>query len=203
MVRERLLPDDARRCIAEAVSRCEQPATFDALRLEIAACPADRAAELTVQLENFQTERMQLMEQLRSVLADQTLGVHAKEESLLRLALQDRNMDKALRDLRAGVVKIYEKKHPELKPRQLQKQLKELFAELSKIRVKHQADFAKTIDAFIREELPGYHLLVEKQTQLEQLIRETTLDPNKCAERILEMNNELDRVVSPHAERLF
>ena len=121
--------------------------TFDALRLEIAACPADRAAELTVQLENFQTERMQLMEQLRSVLADQTLGVHAKEESLLRLALQDRNMDKALRDLRAGVVKIYEKKHPELKPRQLQKQLKELFAELSKIRVKHQADFAKTIDA--------------------------------------------------------
>lgn len=203
MVRERLLPEDARRCIAEAVSRCEQPATFDALRFEIAACPADRAAELTVQLENFQTERMQLMEQLRSVLADQTLGVHAKEESLLRLALQDRNMDKALRDLRAGVVKIYEKKHPELKPRQLQKQLKELFAELSKIRVKHQADFAKTIDAFIREELPGYHLLVEKQTQLEQLIRETTLDPNKCAERILEMNNELAREVSPHAERLF
>ena len=65
MVRERLLPEDARRCVAEAVSRCEQPATFDALRLEIAACPADRAAELTVQLENFQTERMQLMEQLR------------------------------------------------------------------------------------------------------------------------------------------
>lgn len=203
MARERLLPEDARRCIAEAVRRCEQPATFDAMRLEIATFPADRAAELTMQLENFQAERMQLLEQLRSVLTDQTLGVHVKEESLLRLALQDRNLDKALRDLRVGVVKILEKKHPEQKPRQLHERLKELFAELSKIRVKRQADFTKAIDTFIREELPGYHLVVEKQTQLEQLIRETTPDPKQCAERILEMNNELSREVSPCAERLF
>ena len=203
LVRERLLPEDARRCIAEAAKRCELPATFNALHLEIAACPADRAAELTAQLESFQTERMQLLEQLRCILADRTLDVHAKEESLLRLALQDRNLDKALRDLRAGVVKIYEKKHPELKPRQLHEQLKELFEELQNIRVQLQNEFAKIIDTFIQEELPGYHLVVEKQSQLEQLIRETTPDPKQCAERILEMNNELARQVSPHAERLF
>ena len=46
-------------------------------------------------------------------------------------------------------------------------------------------------------------MVVEKQSQLEQLIRETTPDPKQCAERILEMNNELARQVSPHAERLF
>ena len=203
LVRERLLPEDARRCIAEAAKRCELPATFNALRFEIAACPADRAAELTAQLESFQTERMQLLEQLRCILADRTLDVHAKEESLLRLALQDRNLDKALRDLRHGILKIYEKQHPELKPKQLHTQLKELFEELQNIRVQLQNEFAKIIDTFIQEKLPGYHLVVEKQSQLEQLIRETTPDPKQCAERILEMNNELARQVSPHAERLF
>lgn len=203
MARERLLPEDARRCIAEAARRCEQPSTFAALRLEIAACPAERASELTLQLENFQAERGQLLEQLRSVLADQNLSVHAKEESLLRLALQNRDMDKALRDLRQGVLKIYERNHPDIKPKQLQGRIQELFEELSKVRVQRQAEFAKTIKSFIQEELPGYHLVVEKQTQLEQLIREITPEPEKYAERILNVNNEVASQLSPHAERIF
>ena len=203
MAQERLLPEDARRCIAEAAKRCEQPATFEALRLEIVACSTGQATELSLQLDNFQTEQGQLLEQLRNVLADQTLSIHAKEESLLRIALQDRNMDNALRNLRQGILKIYEKQHPELKPKQLHDRIKELFEALSKVQAQRQAELAKTIDSFIAEELPDYHLIVEKQTQLEQLIRETTPDPKKCAERILEMNNELARQVSPHAERLF
>lgn len=203
MARERLLPEDARRCIAEAVRRCEQPRSFAALRLEIAAAPAQQAAELTGHLENFQAERVQLLEQLRKVLGDSTLSAHAKEESVLRLALQDRGMDKALRDLRQGILKLDESQHPDLKPRQLHERLKELFAALKNIREQRQAEFFKTIDTFIQDELPGYHLVVEKQTQLEELIREITPDPGKVAERLLDVNNEVASRLSPHAELIF
>lgn len=52
------------------------------------------------------------MVRLQEILADRGLTVHAKEETLLRLALEDKELDKAIRDLRRGVVNILEEEHP-------------------------------------------------------------------------------------------
>lgn len=63
------------------------------------------------------------MVRLQEILADRGLTVHAKEETLLRLALEDKELDKAIRDLRRGVVNILEEEHPDMKYGALRKEL--------------------------------------------------------------------------------
>ena len=82
MARERLLPEDARRSIAEAVQRCGLP-TFEGLIREIGILAPERSATLLPALERFRQERGDLLERLQSVLADSCLTNHAKEEVLL------------------------------------------------------------------------------------------------------------------------
>lgn len=203
MAAERLFPVDARRCVAEAAARCQPPLTVAALELEISRCPAERAAVLKSQLDVFRSERRMVLEHLRGVLQDQTLGLHPKEDALLRLALEDRDLNRALRDFRPRVLKILEQQYPDTHDRQLRNRLQELLKGLQELRMERQKDFSEAIDLFIREELPGYSPIVERQSQLEQLIRETVPDPEKCAERILDMNNELANRLFPHAQRYF
>ena len=143
------------------------------------------------------------MVRLQEILADRGLTVHAKEETLLRLALEDKELDKAIRDLRRGVVNILEEEHPDMKYGALRKELGEIFEGLEKVQIERQAELAKAIEGFLASELPDYHVVVEKQSQLEQLLRELTPDQDKYAERLLDANNELMRQLSPHSERLF
>lgn len=140
---------------------------------------------------------------MQEILADRGLTVHAKEETLLRLALEDKELDKAIRDLRRGVVNILEEEHPDMKYGALRKELGEIFEGLEKVQIERQAELAKAIEGFLASELPDYHVVVEKQSQLEQLLRELTPDQDKYAERLLDANNELMRQLSPHSERLF
>ena len=72
---------------------------------------------------------------------------------------------------------------------------------LEKVQIERQAELAKAIEGFLASELPDYHVVDEKQSQLEQLLRELTPDLDKYAERLLDANNELMRQLSPHSQR--
>ena len=203
MARERLLPEDARKCIAEVAKRCERPQDFASLKNQLLGLEPERVKTLTANLDSYVAERGQQMVRLQEILADKGLSVHAKEETLLRLAMEDKELDKAIRDLRRGVVNILEEEHPDMKYAALRKELGEIFEGLEKVQIERQAELAKAVEGFLASELPDYHVVVEKQSQLEQLLRELTPDQDKYAERLLDANNELMRQLSPHSERLF
>lgn len=203
MARERLLPEEARKRVSEVAQRCERPHDFASLKNQILGLEPERVKTLTAKLDSYVAERGQPVVRLQEILADRGLTVHAKEETLLRLALEDKELDKAIRDLRRGVVNILEEEHPDMKYGALRKELGEIFEGLEKVQIERQAELAKAIEGFLASELPDYHVVVEKQSQLEQLLRELTPDQDKYAERLLDANNELMRQLSPHSERLF
>ena len=203
MARERLLPEEARKRVSEVAQRCERPHDFASLKTQILGLEPERVKTLTAKLDSYVAERGQPVVRLQEILADRGLTVHAKEETLLRLALEDKELDKAIRDLRRGVVNILEEEHPDMKYGALRKELGEIFEGLEKVQIERQAELAKAIEGFLASELPDYHVVVEKQSQLEQLLRELTPDQDKYAERLLDANNELMRQLSPHSERLF
>ena len=203
MARERLLPEEARKRVSEVAQRCERPHDFASLKNQILGLEPERVKTLTAKLDSYVAERGQPVVRLQEILADRGLTVHAKEETLLRLALEDKELDKAIRDLRRGVVNILEEEHPDMKYGALRKELGEIFEGLEKVQIERQAELAKAIEGFLVSELPDYHVVVEKQSQLEQLLRELTPDQDKYAERLLDANNELMRQLSPHSERLF
>jgi len=200
---ERLLPEDARKCLAEVAKRCEQPRNLDILKSQIASMRAERAQDLTARLDSYMTERGQRIGHWKEIVSDKTMSVHAKEENILRLALEDKELNKAIRDLRQGIVNILEEEHPDMKYGVLRTELAEIFEGLEKVQIERQAEFAKVIELFIESELPDYYVVVEKQSQLEQLLRELTPDQEKYAERLLDANNELMRKLSPYSENLF
>lgn len=202
MARERLLPEDARRSIAEAVQRCGLP-TFEGLIREIGILAPERSATLLPALERFRQERGDLLERLRSVLADSCLTNHAKEEVLLKLSFGDKGLDRALRDLRSGILKSLERQHPEMTHARLSETLRELSGALGEIRARRQEAFAKVIDDFIRDELPGYRLVIERQSQLDELLRTITPGPEEQVARLTEVHAELSQRLAPRAERIF
>lgn len=201
--RERLLPEEARKCIEEVAKRCERPQDFASLKNQLLGLEPERVKTLTANLDSYVAERGQQMVRLQEILADKGLSVHAKEETLLRLAMEDKELDKAIRDLRRGVVNILEEEHPDMKYAALRKELGEIFEGLEKVQIERQAELAKAIEGFLASELPDYYVVVEKQSQLEQLLRELTPNHEKYAARLLDANNELMRRLSPHSERLF
>lgn len=201
--RERLLPEEARKCIAEVAKRCERPQDFASLKNQLLGLEPERVKTLTANLDSYVADRGQQMVRLQEILADRGLTVHAKEETLLRLAMEDKELDKAIRDLRRGVVNILEEEHPDMKYVALHKELGEIFEGLEKVQIERQAELAKAIEGFLASELPDYYVVVEKQSQLEQLLRELTPNHEKYAARLLDVNNELMRQLSPHSERLF
>lgn len=203
LARERLLPEEARKCVAEVANRCGRPQDFASLKSQLLGLESERVKSLTANLNSYLAERGQQVERLREIIADKGLSVHAKEESILRLALEDKELDKAIRDLRRGVVNILEKEHPDMKYGVLHKELGEIFEELEKVQIERQTEFAKVIDGFIEAEIPDYYLVVEKQSQLEQLLKELIPDREKYAARLLEVNNELMRQMSPFSESIF
>lgn len=203
MARERLLPLEAQRQIDLLAVRCEQPQDLIALRKRIAALEPMRAAARGEQLEKFIGEKGQLWERLQALLKDDTLSVHAKEEALLRLCLEDKAFGNAVRDIRSGALKVLEKRYPDMKNDRLRKMLGRLSENTKDIGMTRQAEIAEKLEAYLKTELPGYRLVVEKQSQMEQLIREITPDAKACSERIVEANRDVAEMLSPHTERLF
>lgn len=90
-------------------------AGFASLKNQILGLEPERVKTLTAKLDSYVAERGQPVVRLQEILADRGLTVHAKEETLLRLALEDKELDKAIRDLRRGVVNILEEEHPDMK----------------------------------------------------------------------------------------
>ena len=152
---------------------------------------AERAQDLTARLDSYMTERGQRIGHWKEIVTDKTMSVHAKEENILRLALEDKELNKAIRDLRQGIVNILEEEHPDMKYGVLHTELAEIIEGLEKVQIERQAEFAKVIEQFIESELPDYYVVVEKQSQLEQLLRDLPPDQEKYAERLLDANNDL------------
>ena len=203
MAHERMLPEDARKCIAEVERRCEQPQDLAALRSQIASLEPEQVKSLSGHLDAFVAEHGQKVEDLKKIITDQVMSVHAKEEALLRLALEDKELDKMIRDLRRGIINVLEQQHPDMKYGALHERLDNLFEDLEKVQIERQTEFAKVVDGIIEAEIPDYYLVVEKQSQLEQLLKELIPDREKYAERLLEVNNELMRQMSPYSESIF
>lgn len=97
MARERLLPEEARKRVSEVAQRCERPHDFASLKTQILGLEPERVKTLTAKLDSYVAERGQPVVRLQEILADRGLTVHAKEETLLRLALEDKELDKAIR----------------------------------------------------------------------------------------------------------
>lgn len=204
MAHERLLPDDARRCVDELKKHCEQPKNLEALRHVISEFQQPgQAVKLTKNLDDFVSEHGRLLEQLRKILTDTTLSVHAKEEALMKLALDDKSLEKALKDIRGGVLKILERQNPKMKYGELKEMLDKIFKDMQEVVLKRQTEFAEIIDGFLQQELPGYYLIVEKESQFEHLLRDITPEPEKYAELLLEAKSELAHQMAPHVEALF
>lgn len=202
MAGERLLPEDARKCFDEVKKRCEHPKDLAALRDMFARQNPARAAEMTKNLDACLEDQIQLKE-LRMILTNSELTCHEKEEALMKLALNDKKLDKVLRDLRSGTLKILGRQNPKIKYGELKESLKKLFEDMRELVVKRRAEFVTMIDEYIQKELPGYQVIVEKESQLDQLIRDLTPDQDKYAERLLEIKNEISRQMSSHAAALF
>lgn len=203
MASERLLPLDARRSLARVQAACRPPATFGQLSERFAELAAERCVVLTADLEQFRAVEGRMLNEVSAILGNSGLSAHAKEEALLGLALDNKGLDEALRDLRQGIGRVLERQHPDWTFGRLQARMKTLFARLAEVRTRHYKEYDAAIAAFVREEIPGYRLVVHTQTQLERLLREITPDAAKAAERILDANNELMRRLAPLAEGIF
>lgn len=203
MAKERLLPLEAQYTITEAAARCEVPPTLETLHKQLNRLPVERAAKLMPKLDAYMSEHGQLLTAMREILMDKTITGQAREEALLRLANEHKTLHKTLYDLRSGVLKLLEKQNPNMTQMQQKTVSKKLMEDLMEVKVKHQAKITTEINAFISRELPGYELLVDRQSKLEEIIQQVTSDPEKVSGRLLDANNEIARQVSPQAEHLF
>lgn len=203
MASERFLPMDARQSVVRLQDACRRPTTFEQLGGQLADLPAERCAALTADLEQFRAVEGRMLKEVSAVLEHSGLSVHAREELLLGLALDDKALDRALRDLRQGIGRVLERQHPDWTSGRLQERIKKLSARLAEVRTRHDKEYAAVVAVFVREEVPAYRLVVDTQSQLERLLREITPDPAKAAERILDAGNELMRQLSPFAEGIF
>lgn len=203
MAQERLLPNQAAEYMQEAAKRSELPRDMVSLRKQIEVQHPDRVVALNAKLETFMAERGQGMNSLREILSDNNLSIAAKEEALMRLAREDKVLDKALRDLRSGLVKTLERQHPGLEYGKLKGMLDNLLDELQQVKILRQGQLSEVVDGFIKESIPNYYVVVERQSELEQLLKEITPDKEKYAERLIEVNSELSSQLSPQVEQLF
>ncbi|MCM1302059.1 MAG: DUF5712 family protein [Alistipes senegalensis] len=202
MARERLLPVDARQRIDELAVRCRIE-SIDTLRNRIAELPPERATELTALLEKQSIDEGRTLSSLKNILSDSAVSVSDKEQAVLRSAFDDPALFRQLRDLKGGILKTLERQQPDMKLDSLQKSLSELLGQCKEIRDEYRKGFDKTIESFLRRELPGYYPVIEQQSRLENLIRELTPDPKACSDAILTARREVANALSPRAERIF
>ncbi len=202
MARERLLPVEAQKHIETLAARCRVE-SLESLQARIVELQPQPASELTARLQTFMTERGETLRALKSVLADKSMPVFEKERQILRLALDDRDLYKSLSDLKRGILGVLERQCPDMRSDSLQKRLAELFKGLKEIQSEQKDRFDKAITAFLRTEVPDYRPLIEKQSQLERLIRELTPDAEKCSEQLIEARRAIERSLAPHTERIF
>ncbi len=202
MARERLLPVEAQKHIDTLAARCRVE-SLESLQKCIVEFQPQTASELTARLQTFMTERGETLRALKSVLADKSMPVFEKERQILRSALDDRDLYKSLSDLKRGILGVLERQCPDMRSDSLQKRLAELFKGFKEIRSEQKDRFDKAITAFLRTEVPDYRPLIEKQSQLERLIRELTPDAEKCSEQLIEARRAIERSLAPHTERIF
>ncbi len=202
MARERLLPVEAQKHIDTLAGFCRVE-TLESLQERIVALPPQRVAELTGHLDAFMASQGETLQALKSVLADKTSTTLDKEQQLLRLALDDRELYKSLSDLRKGILNVLERQQPDMRSDSLQKRLAQLFKQLKEIRVEQKEHFDKAVAAFLRTEVPDYRPIIERQSHLDRLIQELTPDAEKRSEQLIEATRAIEQSLAPHAERLF
>ena len=211
MTRERLLPHVARQHLQDLKQNCSCT-SLDRLRQQIEYLPEERAAKLRAAFETFLQKQDGTLRQLKGILENTQLTVHAKEEALLKFSLGNKDLIRCLGDMRSGMLKILEKLYPKMRGTELSERLGKLTAGLQNVvRDRKQFMAKEVIDTFIERELPGYVPLIEKQSQLEELLHDLIPDAEKYAERLKEVRDELSRRLAPtvkqaferHGQRLF
>lgn len=164
----------------------------------------EEAVALSQKIKEFSAERSGVVAAIAEQLKGERLSEQAKEALLARLTREGKALNNSLRDLRTGLVKILEQRNPGMKYGPLKKSLDELFKEtLKDVKIHRQAELAQVMDQHLRQMLPDYSPIIEKQSELEQLIKEITPDKEKYTERLIEINNRVSQQVNPYAEQLF
>lgn len=203
MARERLLPHDAAQNIRALKEACSC-SNLEQLRRQIGCLPEERASKLRATLDEFLKGQNGPLRQLKDILENTQLAVHAKEEAILKLALENKDLLRHLENMRSGILKILEKLYPNMQEAELSKHLGRLTEGLQNIaRERRQFMAQEVIAPFIERELPGYVPLIEKQSQLEELLRDLTPDAEKYAERLKEVNDLLSQQLAPTVEQAF
>lgn len=202
IVRERLQPVEAEKNIRELKEACSC-SNLEQLRRQVDCLPEERSAKLRASLEEFLQKKNSSIRQVKDILKNAQLTNQTKEEVLLKLALGDKELFQRLGNMRSGILRILERHHPEMHEKELSRRMGELMANLHKVRVDRQVHMAEEIDAFIVRELPGYAPLIEKQSQLEELLRDLTPDAEKYTERLKEVNDLLSQRLAPTVEQAF
>ncbi len=203
LARERLLPHEAAKNIRELKEACSC-SNLEQLRRQIGRLPEERASRLRASLDEFLKRQNGPLLQLKDILENPRLAAHAKEEALLKLVLGNKALLGQLGDMRSGMLKILGKFYPNMQEAELSKRLGRLTAGLQNIvRERRQFMAKEVIDPFIERELPGYVPLIEKQSQLEELLRDLTPDAEKYAERLKEVNDLLSQQLAPTVEQAF
>lgn len=178
-------------------------ADLKSLQRELGALLKPEQAEALVQkLSEFTAERSGIV----AVIAKQLQGdILSRQEALLaRLTRDGKALNNSLRDLRSGLVKILERRNPGMKYGALKESLDKLFKEtLKEVKINRQTELAQVMDQHLQQTLPGYCPIIEKQSELEQLIKEITPDKEKYAERLIKINDMVSQQVNPYAEQLF
>lgn len=202
MARERLQPQEVAKSIHDLKEACSC-SNLEQLRRQIGRLPEERASKLRAALDEFLKKQNSPLLQIKDILENSQLTVHAKEEALLKLGLGDKELFQRLGDMRSAILRILERQHPGMQEKELSRRVGELTANLHKVRIDRQVHMAGEIDAFIARELPEYTPLIEKQSQLEELLRDLTPDAEKYAERLKEVNDLLSQRLAPTVEQAF
>ncbi len=202
LVRERLLPVEAQQRIDTLAGFCKIE-KFESLQARIAELQPQTASGLTARLQTFLTEQGQPLQALKSVLSDRSVSALEKERRILRLALDDKSLYRALRNWKAGLLNGLERRNPAMKYAQLQQETNRLLGELKAIGDERKTAFDRAIRDFLHRRMPDYAPIIEKQTQLERLIEALSPSAEEYPERLAEANRAIARALSPRAERIF